>query len=79
LSAAVGHSVNVTPVICLPGWMIERSGRIEVMAINGKNCAWLFKKSQGACLAEPLVKSLAYQLDRRCRDVAPTSYRPLVN
>lgn len=79
LSQAVGQPVAVSAVVCLPGWYVETVRRSPVTVISGKNSGWLFNKMQSAPLAEPLIKSIAHQLEQRCRDVKLVAYKPMPN
>jgi len=77
LGSAVGQKVDVTPILCLPGWMVERTSKPSMIVINGKNCGGFFKKSRGAGLSEQLIAQIVHQLDARCRDVEPRAYKPM--
>lgn len=75
LGSAVGTSVEVRPVVMLPGWFIERTSPPSIAVLNGKNSGAFFLKARSAALSEQLIKQIIHQLDARCRDVAPRSYR----
>jgi Nuclease-related domain len=77
LSSAVGTAVDVRPVLVLPGWYIERASPSGVAVMNGVNCRNFFIKGTGAPLSDQLVKQIVHQLDARCRDVEPTTHKPL--
>ena len=77
LSSAVGTPIEVKPVLILPGWFIERSSPAGVPVMNGVNCRNFFMKQSAAPISEQLVKQIVHQLDARCRDVEPTTNRPL--
>lgn len=70
LSKAVGESVQVTPVVALPGWFIDATGRSDVRVLNPKNFRYLLE-SRGTPLSPVLVDRVSYQVEQRCRDVAP--------
>lgn len=74
LSSAVGESVSVRPVLALPGWFIERTGREGMPVINGKNPENIFGKIGQTPLSDKLVKQIVHQLDQRCRNVAARAY-----
>jgi hypothetical protein len=75
LSSAVGESVEVKPVLAIPGWFIEVSSKSEVVLINGKNCGNIFNKLSCQKLDEQQIKCIAHQLDQRCRNVKPQAYK----
>lgn len=70
LSKAVGESVQVTPVVALPGWFIDATGRSDVRVLNPKNFRYLLE-GRGAPLSSVLVDRISYQVEQKCRDVAP--------
>lgn len=77
LSSAVGEPVSVKPVLVFPGWMVDRKGKSDVAVISGKECLSYFPKTKSATLSPKLIQQVAHQLDTRCRDVEPTTYKPL--
>lgn len=77
LSSAVGEPVKVQPVLVFPGWMVDRKSRSDVAVISGKECFKYFPKANSATLSPKLIQQIAHQLDARCRDVEPTTYKPL--
>lgn len=72
LSAAVGESVEVKPVLAIPGWFTE--GRGEVAIINGKNSAGYFNGARGQKLSDKLIIQIAHQLEQCSRNVKPQAY-----
>jgi hypothetical protein len=76
LSSATGQLVAVAPIVALPGWYVERKGRGDVLVFSGKE---LRSSLLGARTATPLgaeqMQRVVYQVEQRCRDVAP-SYKP---
>jgi hypothetical protein len=67
LSKAVGDSVDVQPVLALPGWFVERQGRGNVIVVSGRAVKTLVK---GRPVLDPAkIERIAHQLDQRCRDV----------
>lgn len=68
LSSAVGAAVEVVPVLILPGWFIERTGRGRVLVFNGKNPDFLLRRN-GVVIDESLQLRIAHQLEQRCRTV----------
>ena len=75
LTKAVGEQVTVCPVLLLPGWWVERTGRGDVLVGNAKEVAQMvgFDRGSGS-LAESLQKRIAHQLDQRCRNLEPKAY-----
>ena len=68
LSKAVGEPVEVRPVLALPGWYVERQvKKSEVIVISGKAVKMFAKWTP--VLETDRIERIAYQLDRRCRDV----------
>lgn len=74
LGSAVGEPVSVRPVVALPGWFVNRTGRGDVITISGREAPALLKAGSGTPLSEQTVLRVAHQLEQRCRDVEPTQY-----
>lgn len=71
LSSAIAKQVRVQPVLCLPGWYVDRTGRGKVAVQSAKNCHKYFEVAQqGSVLDEQTIGMIAHQLDAKCRDVA---------
>lgn len=75
LTSAIGTPIDVTPVLMLPGWYIDRTSPPGMAVMNGTNCRNFFIKSRDQQLSDQLVRQIAHQLDARCRDVAPRAYK----
>jgi hypothetical protein len=71
LTSAVGSPVRVLPVVALPGWFVERTGRGDVRVFNGKELVGLLKSRGTQTLLPQDVQRIAHQLEQRCRTVAP--------
>lgn len=71
LSEAVGEQIQVLPVLALPGWYVERSGRGQVRVYSGKELAGLLRARGASPLSESDVRRVAHQLEQRCRTVSP--------
>jgi hypothetical protein len=76
LTGATGAPVVATPVLAMPGWYVERKGSGDVLVFSGKELQKHLLKARGAQpLAEDQLQRVIHQLERQCRNVAPT-YRP---
>jgi hypothetical protein len=73
LTSAVGESIDVKPVLALPGWFVKRVQRGPVQIISGRDAAYLVRESDNA-LSPSMVQRIAHQLDARCRTVEPRAY-----
>lgn len=74
ISSAVGESIGVMPVVALPGWWVERSGRGDVRVISGREAPALLNGWQSDAFSEQMMKRISHQLEQHCRDVEPTQY-----
>ncbi|WP_435550294.1 hypothetical protein, partial [Desulfobacterium sp. N47] len=57
LSSATGESINVQPVVALPGWYVERKSPNGIPVINPKNFRSVLTLQRYLCfnqLSEPL-------------------------
>lgn len=83
LSSALAEDIPVKPVLCLPGWFVERKSRHPVIVYNGTGSERLFPKIPSIALPEQTIQRIAHQLDQRCRDVEPKSHEgrkpPIMN
>lgn len=75
LSNAVGEKVNVRPVLCLPGWYVNNVSETGLPVINGKNSEAFFTATRWVELPESLQARIAFQVEQRCRNVAPKAYK----
>jgi hypothetical protein len=71
LSSAVGAPVSVLPVVALPGWFVDRTGRGRVRVFSRKELAGLLKSRGTQPLSAQGVQRIAHQVEQRCRTVAP--------
>jgi len=69
VSSAVGSTIHVLPVLALPGWFVERSGRSDVRVFNGKELTGLLKSRGTQLLSTQDVQRVAHQVEQRCRTV----------
>lgn len=76
LGQATGEPVQVTPVLALPGWFIERKGRGAVQVLSGKELqSNLLKVRQASPLDPSQMQRIIHQVEQRCRNASPL-YRP---
>jgi hypothetical protein len=76
LTAATGAPVVAVPVLAMPGWYVERKASGEVLVFSGKELTKSLLKARPAKpMAEDQLQRVVHQLERQCRNVAP-SYRP---
>lgn len=69
LSSALGETIQVKPVLILPGWFVESSTSRGIMVLNGKNPSSTLGKVFAKPLESKLIQQIAHQLDQRCRTV----------
>jgi hypothetical protein len=74
VSSAVGEPLDVRPVVALPGWLVEASGRGDVMVISGRGAGKWLKGWQPVRFSDEQMIRIEHQLEQRCRDVEPTLY-----
>jgi hypothetical protein len=67
LSRATGVPVTTRPVLALPGWYVDRTGRSDVMVVNPKNTRFMLNPRDGTPLPEDQRNRIAYQLEQLCR------------
>lgn len=67
LSGAVGESVAVTPILALPGWLVDRKAPSpNVCVVNPKEIIKVCNTEQER-LNENLIRRICYQLDQKCK------------
>lgn len=71
LSKATGIPLTAKPVLCIPGWWVERQRTGDVVVLSGKNC-WKHFIGEGRpqVLDDAKIETITYQLEQKCRDVA---------
>ena len=74
-TAAVGGTVVATPVLALPGWFVERTGRSLVRVYSGRALGSLLKTPSKQPLSDEDVQRISHQVEQRCRTVVPTYRR----
>lgn len=61
----------VLPVLAMPGWFVDRTGRGSVRVYSGKELANLLEARGAQALPEERVRQISHQIEQRCRTVAP--------
>jgi hypothetical protein len=73
LSRLSGVVVRSQPVLALPGWFVEDKGSSSaVWVVSGRALRSLLKRRGPRTLSADEVERIAYQVEQRCRTVAPT-------
>ena len=70
-TGSVGGMVCVTPVLALPGWFVDRTGRSPVMVYSGRALGSLLNTPSKQPLSELDVERIAHQVEQRCRTAGP--------
>ncbi|MFC5051075.1 nuclease-related domain-containing protein [Rubritalea spongiae] len=65
LSSAVGVHIPVSPILTLPGWMVERKGRGDVHVMNEKELLSYFKRPK-PLITPKLQQQINHQLKQHC-------------
>jgi hypothetical protein len=66
LSKAVAEEISVSPILVLPGWLIDRRARGTVNVLNEKEVRYSFPRTKDP-LAPALIQRIAHQLGEKCR------------
>lgn len=66
LSKAVAEDISASPILVLPGWLIDRKARGEVNVLNEKEVRYSFPKTKSP-LPPVLIQRIAHQLSEKCR------------
>ncbi|MGC3992106.1 MAG: nuclease-related domain-containing protein [Chthoniobacteraceae bacterium] len=69
LTKATGEPVTATPILTLPGWMIERRGKNGVFVLNPREISQTVLDARKPLIPESNRQRIAYQLERLCRTV----------
>jgi len=72
IEKSTGEKHEVTSVLAIPGWWIDRTGPSDLKIFNGKNPSFLAKGP--VVLNDKQIKSISFQIDKECRDVATKAY-----
>ncbi len=65
LGKAVGEKIPVSPILILPGWLVDRQARGAVNVLNEKEVRNSFPL--GTTLSPELIKRIVHQLGEKCR------------
>ena len=74
LTSAAGTTVEVSPVVALPGWFVDRRAKSDVRVISGREAKSLMLGWHGAVVSDEMMNRIAHQLEERCRNVEPVQY-----
>jgi hypothetical protein len=72
---ATGEPVLALPVVALPGWFVERTGRSIVRVYSGRALGSLLNSGSGQTVSAQALQRIAHQVEQRCRTVVPTYRR----
>jgi len=67
LSAATGDSIRVTPILTLPGWLVERKAPSDAIYVLNPKEIYQVCASYPEKLTEPQIRRICHQLDQKCR------------
>lgn len=67
LTKATGEAVTCQPVLTLPGWYVEATGRGSVIVASAKGLCKVLPRCGSEEISPVLVQRMAYQLEQRCR------------
>jgi hypothetical protein len=68
-SSATGEPVLAWPVVALPGWFVERTGRSIVRVYSGRALGTLLNSGSGHAVSPQAMQRIAHQVEQRCRTV----------
>jgi hypothetical protein len=74
-SSATGEPVLAWPVVALPGWFVERTGRSVVRVYSGRALGSLLNSASPSSISTQALQRIAHQVELRCRTVVPTYRR----
>ena len=72
LSEHLCSEVPVKPVLALPGWMVDRTGRGDVAVVNPKQLPALMRERSAQPISAPTrqrMEQIRVVLEKRCRDI----------
>lgn len=75
IKKATAEQITVTPVLCLPGWFVQKKVKSEFLIYNGKNSNFLEKRP--VSLNKNQIQRIVFQIEKECRNIKPRSYQKL--
>ena len=67
LSSATGENLWATPILTLPGWLVERKAPSDAIHVLNPKEIYQVCASQPEKLTEPQIRRICHQLDQKCR------------
>lgn len=67
LGSATGETVWVTPILTLPGWLVERKAPSDGLHVLNPKEIYQVCAAQPEKLMEPQIRRICHQLDQKCR------------
>jgi hypothetical protein len=75
LSLVTGEAVRAHPVLVFPGWNVQRTSAEGITVLGGGELRGYFAGLEpDPKMTDKLVQRVAYELELRCRDLAPIGY-----
>jgi hypothetical protein len=75
LSLVTGEAVRAHPVLMFPGWVVQRTSAEGITVLGGGELrAYFAGLEPDPKMSDKLVQRVAYELELRCRDLAPVGY-----
>jgi len=70
LGSATGESVDVFPVVSLPGWFVERkTGYDGTFVLNPKQLKTVIRSKSNHRISGKKIQQINHQLEAKCRDI----------
>jgi hypothetical protein len=67
LSSATAENVRVTPILALPGWMVDRKAACNVIHVLNPKEIYGVCSSQPEKISDQQIQRICHQLDQKCR------------
>lgn len=75
LSLVTGEAVRAQAIVVLPGWVVQRASGQGIPVLGGGEIRSYFAGVEpDPRMSDKLVQRVAYELDLRCRELAPVGY-----
>jgi hypothetical protein len=71
LSQSTGQSVEVRPLVILPGWFVETQDKTDIPVIASGYIQGYFLGQKQSLLSEKKMTQIVYQIDQKVRDLDP--------